>query len=128
MRNNEIKDLLETTLEIKNQEEFSSKSTKRIALTIEEAEFLIEQSLWISVADSLPETYNESEEDPDKEGYPRYHGYVSSTYEVTDATYCSHGLGHYRDDGKWVIYQGEHDFQNVDPDKVKFYKPVSKLP
>lgn len=81
---------------------------------------------WTSIELEMPKCHIESEEDPDKDGYPQFHGMVSNSLDITDG----HNLarGHYRDDGTWVIYGAEHDFQMVETAKITHFKALPKLP
>lgn len=85
------------------------------------------QSEWVSadVAIDLP---FESEEDPNEDGYPQFHGMVSQTVEVTDG--LGRSFGHFRDDGKWIIYvtESEVDYAIVKPENVTHYKKLDNLP
>ncbi|TMO87731.1 hypothetical protein CWC12_10215 [Pseudoalteromonas ruthenica] len=69
---------------------------------------------------------HESEEDHNSDGHPQWHGMISNSIEISDGHHLARG--HYREDGTWVIYGAEHDFQLVEPSEVKYWKPLPKLP
>ncbi len=81
---------------------------------------------WKLVDHYLPKCSIESEEDHDNDGYPQWHGMVSNSLEITDG--YSYARGHYRNDGSWVVYGAEHDFQIIDPKKVTHWMELLKLP
>ena len=70
---------------------------------------------WISVDKQLPECIFEMDD-----------AWVSQSIEITDGEGV--GRGHYRDDGEWVAYGAEHDFQIVDPYKITHWAAMPKLP
>lgn len=81
---------------------------------------------WISVKDELPICNHELAEDPNEDGNPQFDGFVSQSIEISDGYNLARG--HYRDDGTWNIYQAEHDFQIVDPEKITHWAPMIKPP
>jgi hypothetical protein len=81
---------------------------------------------WTSIKESMPACDIESEEDHDDNGYPRFHGMVSKSLEITDGQ--QYARGHYRDNGTWAIYGAEHDFQIVDPKDITHFKALPELP
>lgn len=73
---------------------------------------------WIPVAETLPECRHECTTD---------HQMVSDTVLVTDASVAMNlGMAHLKDDGAWVVYQGEHDFMN--PESITHWMPMPKSP
>tara|TARA_R100000951_G_scaffold110053_1_gene107770 strand:- start:1688 stop:1945 length:258 start_codon:yes stop_codon:yes gene_type:complete len=83
-------------------------------------------SEWISVDTKMPFLEYENEDDPDVNGYPQFHGYVSQSVEITDGT--NWARGHYRDDSAWIIYGAEYDFLIVKPEDITHWQPMIKLP
>lgn len=81
---------------------------------------------WQPAKHCLPECNIESEEDHDADGYPQWHGMVSAALEITDG--YNYARGHYRNDGSWVIYGAEHDFQIIDQEKITHWMKLPKLP
>tara|TARA_R110002033_G_scaffold121666_3_gene164589 strand:- start:1453 stop:1704 length:252 start_codon:yes stop_codon:yes gene_type:complete len=78
-------------------------------------------SEWISVDGDMPICEFEYCGDWDD-----FDGYVSQSVDVTDG--YKRSVGHYRDDGVWIVYKAEHDFQVVDPDEITHWAPLRKLP
>lgn len=73
---------------------------------------------WTPVAEMLPECSHE---------YTTDHQMVSDTVLVTDASVAMNiGMAHLKDDGIWVVYQGEHDFMN--PESITHWMPMPKSP
>lgn len=105
-------------------ESMSSEDNHSIARQM--AELWNERNTWLCVSDVLPECPHEHNEEHDENGYPQWEGCVSNSLEISDG----HNLarGHYRDDGVWVIYAAEHDFQIVNPEEVTHWKPLPKPP
>lgn len=71
---------------------------------------------WISVNNRLPECMHEC---------------TASGLEISDTVLVSNskdnpsiGFGHLREDGNWVVYEGEHDFMN--PQKVTHWMLMLK--
>ena len=78
---------------------------------------------WIKIKDNgLPETLHEVDQFDDD----CFDGYVSDSFEITDGWNLARG--HYRSDGRWVIYEAEHDFQMVEADEITHYGALPKLP
>ena len=90
----------------------------------------IKQNTWTPLIDALPTCKFESEADHDKDGNAQWFGMVSDTLEITDG--YQYARGHYRIDGdnngSWVIYGAEHDFQDIDVDAITHYKLLPELP
>ena len=74
---------------------------------------------WISVKDKLPSCNYELHETGD---------YVSNVVMVHDVNSYEFnmGFGHVNDDGIWTVYDGEHDFMNVQ--NVTHWMPLPKPP
>jgi hypothetical protein len=73
---------------------------------------------WVPVTDALPECSHECTTD---------HLMVSDTVLVTDASAAMNmGMAHLKDDGAWVVYQGEHDFMN--PESITHWMPMPMSP
>lgn len=74
---------------------------------------------WISVKNGLPPCDYEHCETGD---------YVSNVVMVHDVNSYEFnaGFGHVNDDGVWTVYDGEHDFMNVQ--NVTHWMPLPELP
>ena len=74
---------------------------------------------WISIKDKLPPCDYECCETGD---------YVSNVVLVTDNNSYSYslGFGHVNSEGKWTVYDGEHDFMNVQ--NVTHWMPHIEMP
>lgn len=73
---------------------------------------------WVSV-EVIPACNHELTEWDDDCKNCLFDGFVSDTFIITDGMYTGHG--HYRDDGCWTVYKGEHDFMNIDPSEITHY-------
>ena len=81
---------------------------------------------WIEVKNQLPVCNIELEDDPDEDGYARFHGYASQSVEITNG--YEWARGHYRDDGKWTVYEAEYEFLMIDPKTITHWQPMIELP
>ena len=81
---------------------------------------------WVKVSDRLPLCTHEADDEHDLDGYPTWTGFVSDSLEISDG--ASLARGHLRDDGVWVVYDAEHDFQLVEPSEIKYWKSLPVLP
>ena len=80
------------------------------------------QSGWVSVREKPSTNYEYSEWDNNGENCT-FDGMVSDTFIITDGQFTGHG--HYKDNGVWTVYQGEHDFMNIKPEEITHYmKPL----
>lgn len=107
-------------LESKDDKYFSKDDQHIISTIIHEC-FNDLQPQWVSV-DTPPNCgFEHTEWDRDGE-MCLFDGMVSNSFHITDGHNV--GLGHYQDDGIWRVYNGEHDFMNIDPDKITHYKYI----
>lgn len=81
----------------------------------------LSQDKWVSV-DSKPVCEFEATEWDDSGEICTFDGWVSNTVHVSDGS--SIGMGHYKDDGTWRVYEGEFDCMIPDPDKITHWKPL----
>lgn len=51
-----------------------------------------------------------------------FDGMVSNSLHITDGHGV--GIGHYQDDGNWRVYEGEHDFMNIESDKITHWREL----
>ncbi|WP_428613365.1 hypothetical protein [Pseudoalteromonas sp.] len=93
----------------------------------EENAELKKQSQWVSVDVEPPTPHEHTEWDKSGDNCT-FDGWISNTFELSDGSPYNFARGHYQDDGNWVVYGAEHDFQIVEPSKVKFYKPLPTQP
>lgn len=107
-----------------SNDDMSSEDKKAIARQIEA--LWNERNAWRSVDTFLPKCPHEHNEEHDEDGYPQWEGYVSASLEISDGYNLARG--HYRDDGVWVVYDAEYDFQLVKPEDVTHWKPLPKPP
>ncbi|PCI53661.1 MAG: hypothetical protein COB36_12060 [Alphaproteobacteria bacterium] len=81
---------------------------------------------WVSVAYAMPDCIYEHSEWDHSGDVCHFDGDISQSVEITDGQ--NWARGHYKDNGKWTIYDSAMDFLIVDADKITHWMPMIKLP